>query len=458
MRCILAIAGQTMTSAVRFRLVIVAALLLAVCIIALPFLVRHNGTARMFAQVMLTYNLTIITGLLAFLTLWLACGALASEVESGQLQLVAVKPIARWQLWLGKWLGVVGINILLLGMSVGAAWLLLHWRARELSVDQQTVLRTEVLVARGSLREVPVDLEKDVAALVRERRQRPDAADLDPAMIEQQMRVLAEVRIQTVAPNFRRLWTLDMGPRAASLRDQPLHLRVRFRSAKGFDSSLHNTVWIVGDVAGGRFSRIPVQMAADVAREFVIPANLFDAQGLLHVECENRGGTTLLFRLEDGLELLYPAGGFTPNLLRGTAVVMCWLALLAAVGLAASSFLSFPSATLASLSLLYLGLSGGSFSEAVREGSVFGLDHETNQPTARTLDTLFLPVFRLLNLVVNSITDYSPISDLSTGRVVGWDTLIGAIAQIVLLAGGLFAAIGMAALTRRQLGLPNTTS
>ncbi len=457
MRRILAIAGQTMTAAVRFRLVVAAVLLLVVCIIALPFLVRHNGTARMFAQVMITYNLTVITGLLAFLTLWLACGALAGEVESGQLQLVAVKPIPRWQLWLGKWLGVVGLNLLLLVASVGAAWLLLHWRARELPADQQTVLRQEVLVARGSVREAPVDLEKDAAALVRERQQKPDAAGLDPAMIEHQMRALAKARMETVAPNFRRLWTLELGTRAASLRDQPLHLRVQFHSAKGFDSSLHNTVWIVGDVASGRFSRMPVQMAANVAREFVIPLNLFDANGRLHVECENRGDTTLLFRLEDGLELLYPAGSFTTNLLRGAGVILCWLALLAAVGLAASSFLSFPSAAIASLSLLYLGLSGGTFSEAVNDGSVFGFDHETSEPTARTLDTLLLPLFRVLNLVVNSITGYSPISDLSSGRAVGWDTLFGALAQIVILAGGLFAAIGIVTLTRRQLGLPNTT-
>ena len=458
MRRILAIAGQTMTAAVRFRLVVAAALLLAVCIIALPFLVRHNGTARMFAQVMLTYNLTIITGLLAFLTLWLACGALASEVESGQLQLVAVKPIARWQLWLGKWLGVVGLNLILLAGSLGASWTLLHWRARELSIEQQTVLRQEVLVARGSLREAPVDLEKDVEALVRERQQKPDAADLDPAMVAQQVRALARARMETVAPNFRRVWTLDLGAKAASLRDQPLHLRALFHSANGIDSSLFNTVWVVGDVASGKFSRLQKQLAAGVTHEFVIPPGLVGADGKLNIECENRGDTTLLFRIDDGLELLYPAGAFTPNLLRGAGVVWCWLALLAAVGLAASSCLSFPSAAIVSLSLLYLGLSGGSFSEAVNEGSVFGFDHETNQPASRALDTVLLPLFRVLNLVVNSIASYSPISDLSTGRAIGWDTLLGAIAQIVLLAGGLFAAIGIATLTRRQLGLPNTTS
>lgn len=447
-----------MTAAVRFRLVVAAVLLLVICIIALPFLVRHNGTARMFAQVMITYNLTVITGLLAFLTLWLACGALAGEVESGQLQLVAVKPIARWQLWLGKWLGVIGLNLLLLGASVGAAWLLLQWRARELPADQQTVLREEVLVARGSVREAPVDLEKDVAALFRKRQQQPDAADLDPALIEQQMRAVAKARMETVAPNFRRLWALELGARAASLRDQPLHLRVQFHSARGFDSSLHNIVWIVGDVASGRYSRMPLQMAADTMREFAIPPNLFDASGRLHVECENRGDTTLLFRLEDGLELLYPAGGFTLNLLRGAGVILCWLALLGALGLAASSLLSFPSAAVVSLSLLYVGLSGGSFAEAVNAGSVFGLDHETGQPAFGGLDTIFLPLFRLLHLVVGSVTSFSPISDLSTGRAIGWAALTSAVVQIVLLAGGFFAAAGMVTLSRRQLGLPNCTS
>ena len=36
------------------------------------------------------------------------------------MQMVAVKPIARWQVWLGKWLGILSLNAVLLALA-GAA-------------------------------------------------------------------------------------------------------------------------------------------------------------------------------------------------------------------------------------------------------------------------------------------------------------------------------------------------
>jgi len=169
MRRCFAIASQTVTAAFRFRAVVAVVFLLLICVGGLPFVIKHNGTARMFAQVMLTYNLCVITGLLAFTTLWLACGTLAGEISSGQLQMVVAKPIARWQIWLGKWLGILAVNALLLGVAASAAALLMFWRAHELSPDEQKILHQQVLVARGGLREAPVDLETDVERMYEKR-------------------------------------------------------------------------------------------------------------------------------------------------------------------------------------------------------------------------------------------------------------------------------------------------
>ncbi|MEI2724019.1 MAG: hypothetical protein V9H26_10915 [Verrucomicrobiota bacterium] len=66
---------------------------------------------------MLAYTLSTITALLGLSTLWLACGTLARDIEECQIQMVAVKPVARWQIWLGKWLGIVSLNAALLAIS-----------------------------------------------------------------------------------------------------------------------------------------------------------------------------------------------------------------------------------------------------------------------------------------------------------------------------------------------------
>src|ERR1041385_8050392 len=114
MQRILAIVVLTWKAALRFRLFLVIAVLLLLAVVGLPILVKDDGTARGMTQILLTYTLSAITALLGFATLWLACGTLARDVEECQIQMVCVKPIARWQIWLGKWLGILSLNAALL--------------------------------------------------------------------------------------------------------------------------------------------------------------------------------------------------------------------------------------------------------------------------------------------------------------------------------------------------------
>src|SRR5438105_14648011 len=116
MQQIFAIISLTWKAAFRYRLFWVLTALLLGAVVGLPLLVKDDGTAEGFAQILITYTLGAVTGLLGICTLWLACGTLARDVEECQIQMVAVKPIARWQIWLGKWLGLVLLNAALLGV------------------------------------------------------------------------------------------------------------------------------------------------------------------------------------------------------------------------------------------------------------------------------------------------------------------------------------------------------
>src|SRR5215472_11507801 len=122
MQRLLAITWLTWKAAFRFKLFIVVAALLLASVVGLPVLIRDDGTARGFTQILLTYTLSAVTGLLGLSTLWLACGTLARDIEECQMQVVAVKPIARWQIWLGKWLGILSVNAILLALSGSAVF------------------------------------------------------------------------------------------------------------------------------------------------------------------------------------------------------------------------------------------------------------------------------------------------------------------------------------------------
>src|SRR5262245_42332782 len=185
MQPLLAIARLTWKAALRFRLFWVLAALLLGSVVLLPLLIKNDGTARGFIQIMLTYTLGVTGTLLGFSTLWLACGILARDIEDCQLQMVAVKPIARWQLCLGQWLGILFLNGCLLTLSGVSVYALLHWRARQLPPAQQQVLRNEVFVARGSAREAPPDIETDVE---RQLQRVPNFAALAPEQQEEARR------------------------------------------------------------------------------------------------------------------------------------------------------------------------------------------------------------------------------------------------------------------------------
>src|SRR5580698_6940721 len=132
MNKILTISGLTWKSAFRYRLFWVVAVLLVASVVGLPLVLVDDGTAQGLTQILLTYTLTAVTTLVGIVTLWLSCGTLAKDVEECQIQVVTVKPIARWQIWLGKWLGILSLDAALLALSGVAIFVLLQVRAKHL--------------------------------------------------------------------------------------------------------------------------------------------------------------------------------------------------------------------------------------------------------------------------------------------------------------------------------------
>src|SRR5580765_1816219 len=159
MQRLFAITWLTWKAAFRFKLFLVVAVLLLVSVVGLPLLIKDDGTARGFTQILLTYTLSTVCGLLGLSTLWLACGTLARDIEEAQMQVVAVKPVARWQIWLGKWLGIVALNAMLLLVAGGSVFFLMKWRASKLPPEVQKVLRNEIFVARGSIKATRPDFD-----------------------------------------------------------------------------------------------------------------------------------------------------------------------------------------------------------------------------------------------------------------------------------------------------------
>jgi hypothetical protein len=461
MQRILAIAWLTWKAALRFKLFLVIAVLLILAVVGLPLVIQDDGTAQGFTQIILTYTLSAITALLGISTLWLACGTLARDIEECQMQVVATKPIARWQIWLGKWLGIVSLNAALLAISGTCVFGLLQWRATKLPAAEQEKLREQVLVARGSAKEkdFSADIDAEAKQILLERLKSSPVTTADLPEVQKQIREQVKASYQVVQPAYTRAWQIDLGFAKNFLKDKPLQLRVKFNAAQKTASGTYLALWQVGVPETPKLwqTETPMSLASDTFHEFAIPPNLLDTNGVLTVLFVNPNETALLFPLEDGMEVLYPEGGFALNFVRGLAIIFCWMALLAALGLAAASFLSFPVAAFFSLAMLVVILSSGTLADAVESGTVVGGNEETGVMGHSAADTVLIPMFKGILAVTRLIENFSPIDALSTGRAITWSELGLAVCQIVLLLGGLIALAGIVLFHRRELATAQGT-
>lgn len=457
---VLTISALTWKAAFRYRVFWVLAALLVAAVVGLPLLIKDDGTAQGLTQILLTYTLSAVTALLGISTLWIACGSMSRDIEECQMQVVSVKPIARWQIWLGKWIGLLALNAVLLAISGAAIFVLLNYRAQRLPIDQQAILRREIFVARSSLKEPVFDFEGEADKVLPQVVKQNHVADKDIPDVRKALIGQIKNQSEIVPPSYAKRWTIDTGVLKSYLRDKKLQLRVKYRTSRYNDGQTYPMLWVIGDPESPSATRMTQILPPESFQEFDIP-NLIGSDGKLTIDVMNppQNKVDFLFDSNDGLEVLYVENSFGINFARGLAVIFCWLALLATIGLATGSVLSFPVAAFTSLAILVVGLSSKTLTNAVESRTPISSFVEKSAPTEPTfLDTFVTVVFSKVLAVVKLVEAFSPIDSLSGGRSITWLQLGSAFAQIVVLMGGIFIVLGITFFTRRELAAVQQTS
>jgi hypothetical protein len=276
-------------------------------------------------------------------------------------------------------------------------------------------------------------------------------------LAEVRKQVLEQVKAvyQIVPPGYSRVWEINI-PKDTP-RDRPLYARIKFNSADRSPAGTFTGLWQVGVPRKTQLWRSePMSLATDTFHEFEVPP-YFDDSGVLTITFLNSNDVSLLFPIEDGFEMLYREGGFVMNFARGMGIIFCWMALLAALGLAAASFLSFPVAAFLALALLSMSLFSGPLASAVSEGTLGNYNAEKGIKGHLAIDAVAIPLFRAVLSIINLVKQFSPIDSLSTGRSITWSQLGLAIGQIVLLLGGILGLFGIGVFSRRELATAQGT-
>ena len=149
--------------------------------------------------------MSAITRLAGLSTLWLACGTLARDIEECQMQMVAVKPIARWQIWLGKWLGLLSLNAALLAIvrrqRLWAAAVARDASARG-SAEGSCATKCWCPGARPKQADVSQQIQAETDRLLRERLQKSSVTRADLAEVRKQILEQVKAEYQIVPPGY----------------------------------------------------------------------------------------------------------------------------------------------------------------------------------------------------------------------------------------------------------------
>jgi hypothetical protein len=490
MRNIWAVARVTVREALRQKAAIALLLLLGVLLPTLGLSIKGDATLPGRAQMFLDWSLRSSRLILGFLTVFVACGTLAWELKYRQAYITLVKPLPRWQFLVGKWVGVGLLNLGLLAcvgaVIEGFTWNFrgrpgltfagghLRWKdeavplvglteqQRNNEQREREILLREVLVARVSLKPVP-PMKEIMDEIDRIIEQRKDEGRMPAGQGVREFReelLAGKLRdYATVAPLSDRAFKFR-GLSTAKRSSGFIQIRYCIEPGQSTPNDMMSYAWQIGvprKTEVRQYDRL--NESVRTVHTLRVPASLISDDGelevrFINVNPDNPEGTfpaSAIFAGDKGLEVLYPVDDFESNLVRALAMIELQMLFLAALGLCAASFLTFPTACLLCLLVFFAG-SGVSYllesiSWTMRDDTAV-LAHGVTKVT-RPLVVLFLNV-------IPDFSAYSPSEALVDGKVVAWnwniDPSLGrALVYMGVLRTGLVVLAGCLILQRREV-------
>lgn len=481
---IVGVARAIVEEAVGTRLSVLLVMLVVVGLPVLPLVLDPAERLAYRLQFFLNWSLSGASVLLAVITMTLCCSSVCGDIESRRIHMTLSKPLRRWEYLLGKWLGVVLLDLLLVvlvGVGVYTFAQALRRGPAADSADRRAV-EEQVLTARRVARPVHPSQEAFDAAVQAEidEIRRADPALFDRAPEAARRRIIGRhvfewhVVSADVVASY-----LFKGLDRDRLRSDVVQLRLQpfADNAKTSEAEVRFALWLNErpyPVKDGRHE--DYTLSTSTIHTIELPATAISDDGTLRVTIANRNmimpgesrPTNIGFNPGEGLELLYRVGGFEGNFIRGQVLMWAKLAMLAAAALAAASWLGFPIAVLVSLMVYVTAVASGFFADAI--DIYTGIDLESPTLTSMVRLRLGLLLERLGKLewwdaiktigayfadgflaVIPSFGAYDAITQVTTGRVVSVAELAGGLLQMGVLYPVLLIGLGWLLLERRDL-------
>ena len=413
----------------------------------LPFLLRGDGTAIGHMRMVITYPIGMLFTVLLLGTLWLSAGLVSLEISGRQLQSVAVKPIRAFDIWAGKWLGLLAINACLVALAtlgiVVSARTIAHRYAQD--PDSHAALQEQLFVGRrGIAPEVTPDLIDEAEqlrwALIAEGRI-PEGVPVARFVQE------AKAKRWIVAPGATASWNLAFPDAWRTERQPPkLSLRYHFRCNPAERAPVSGSWTLAAE--GCVPVRVAVQEILDGVHHLSIPDTFRPTTKTVTVSFSSTSTADtphVFFDADAPVTLLVHAGSFTMNLLRSMFALLCFLAAVAAVGLTMGTLFSFPVAVFAGAAILFaLSLATGFSEEPV------GHSHG-DEAKPSVITRMAEPALLTLKHATINVIDNIPIAALGDGMLFSWRQTGECALLLLLLLPAILGSISALLLSQKEL-------
>ncbi len=464
MKKIWAIARITIAQCIRTRVAMVLVFFLLIMVPALPFLLKSSDSLVDQMRVIVTYCMYLIILLMSILTVFLSCGVLAREVKEKQIFMLDPKPIPRWQILVGKWLGVTVLNAALLLVMGGASYGILRYLGGsqgEPQTQEEAMAKLKVentmLVARGSVRPDIPDIEDKVTEVLKEREQQGlTLTTRTRAWHREGIRNWIIHRGFRLPPHHPHKWVIsglptDLKPTAW------IWIRFKHWSSDRRQGVALRTIpgeWTIGAAEEGcQLVRQTIAAPSGAINEFPIPSGTVSRDGTLTIEYVNRHSNVdrvARFPYDSGLEIRYPVRSLEMNFVAGLGLIFLWTAFLAILGLAAASCLGFPVATFFSMVMLAISLSLPLWEDLSEDVFIFDGDRPPGSVELES-DVSVQNILKKFLLIFPDFRRYNPVPNLVEGLVVPKERFLVGVVLLIIIRGGSLAALGAYLFYRREL-------
>ncbi|MBN2511813.1 MAG: ABC transporter permease [Sedimentisphaerales bacterium] len=452
MNSIWAIARNTIAQALRMKIAGVVIVLLLILLPMMSMIMIGDGTLLGKLQTFSSYGLSLVGILLCILTIAISTFTLSDEIKRRQIFLVVTKPVRRWQILAGKFLGIVIVDVVLLGLFSGLIFGLTLFMPRFVAAGPDEVIKAddEFFTARMGLKvstdeEVLQERVKQRYEKLKEERRLPETM----TQVEVLTELMREERLgeQSVEVGRVRKWTFkNVYP--SSDPNTMIFIRYKLDTSNAVSDVTVYGLWAAGDLTayeqGADALTTPIynlqkDSATRAVQEFAIPVNAVNQDGTLEVGFMNNPNLNTMTVIVQDLEVLYKVGTFSGNFWRATLLIAIRLFFLAALGITLTTWLSFPVAVLGCLVIFSAGIVNGFIMESI-DGLGAGIG---------ILYTYTIKPFLLLLPQFDGI--YNPTGYIVSGRIIQWLFLLKTAAITIGLKGLILFVFGIYIFYRREV-------